>query len=141
MMPNLTIYEGPLNSPSGLSFQPGADNGDMLRVAQFEYYLREQGVKVERANMTTSPRAFLADPQILEYISDDEDSLPLVYVNGDLKLKGRYPEDAELAEWFSLPALAQGAPLLSAEQMEFLRQEALIWGDCAPTDCSTCAGC
>lgn len=141
-MPTLILYENPLNSPSGLSFQPDADNGDMIRVAQFEQYLLDQGVEVKRASLTTNPRAFLDNPQVMQYISVNEDSLPLAYVDGERVLEGRYPSDQELAQWFGLPELAKGAPQLTEEQIDYLRREAQAWGDCPPSDCSSCAvGC
>ena len=141
-MPALTLYENPLNCPSGLSFQPGADNGDMIRVSRFEQYLSDRGIEVRRASLTTNPRAFMNSPEVMEYIFDHDDCLPLAYVDGERKTEGRYPTDQELAEWFDLPELAAGAPALTEEQIERLRLEAQAWGDCAPTDCSSCAsGC
>lgn len=140
-MTTLKLFEGPLVSPSGLSFAGENEEIDMMRIVCTEHYARSKGISVQRANLTTNPKAFLADPRLLSYLGADGDSLPLTFVDGELKLEGRYPTNEEFAQWLGLPELKEGPPALSDEDLELLRMEAAVWGGCGPSDCSGCSGC
>lgn len=60
--------------------------------------LTQQAVKVERYNLGQQPMAFIQNPAVKALLdSEGVAVLPLLFVDGELHLKGRYPTDEERA--------------------------------------------
>ncbi len=58
------------------------------------------GVKVERHNLGQEPMAFVQNPAVKAFLEKEgAEALPLMFWDGTVRLKGRYPTDAERAEW------------------------------------------
>lgn len=77
-------------------------------------WARQQGATVERFNLAQQPAAFAENPAVRGYLErSGADSLPLILVDGEVALAGRYPRRAELARWAGLKGLA--APVAPAE--------------------------
>jgi SAM-dependent methyltransferase len=72
----------------------------LVRFAADVSWLQEQGVPVERYNLSQTPAAFVeSEPVNRALASQGEAALPIVLVNGKVVASGRYPEQAELENW------------------------------------------
>lgn len=70
-------------------------------------WARQQGATVERFNLGQQPMAFAENPAVKGYLErSGAEGLPLILVDGEVALAGRYPRRAELARWAGLPGLA-----------------------------------
>lgn len=67
------------------------------------------GAQIERFNLAQQPMAFAQDPTVKRFLErSGHEALPLILVDGEVALAGRYPSRAELARWagIDLPAEA-----------------------------------
>ena len=63
-------------------------------------WLKQQGVQVDRFNLAQQPLAFAENPAVKGFLErSSQEGLPLILVNGEIALTGRYPRRAELARW------------------------------------------
>ncbi len=70
-------------------------------------WARAQGATVERFNLAQQPLAFAQNPAVKAYLErSGAEALPLILVDGEVALAGRYPRRAELARWYGLRGLA-----------------------------------
>ena len=94
-------------------------------------WLQEQGVQVERFNLSQSPMAFVENELVKQALTNKgEAALPLVLTNGQVSSMGRYPERRELACW---AGLSQGtASLYSPAVNELVAMGAAIAANCEP---------
>jgi hypothetical protein len=70
-------------------------------------------VKVERYNMGQQPMAFVQNPTVKALLDKEStEALPLILLDGEVYLKGRYLTDAERVT-FSHEALGEGAEFAS----------------------------
>lgn len=68
-------------------------------------WAQQQGAAIERFNLAQQPMAFAAQAQVQAFLErSGAEALPLVLVNGEVALAGRYPSRAELARWAGLRA-------------------------------------
>lgn len=68
-------------------------------------WVRSQGVAIERFNLAQQPMQFAETPAVSAFLTHaGEEGLPLVLVDGQVVLTGRYPSRAELARYAGLPA-------------------------------------
>jgi len=66
-------------------------------------------VKVERYNLGQQPMAFVLNPAVKSLLDQEGvESLPVIFWDGAVQLKGRYPTDAEREDWLRA-ATAEGA--------------------------------
>jgi hypothetical protein len=73
-------------------------------------WLQQQGGKIERFNLAQQPMAFAENAVVKGFLErSGQDGLPLVLVNGDVALAGRYPRRAELARWAGISLFAVSA--------------------------------
>ncbi|KIF80704.1 arsenite efflux transporter metallochaperone ArsD [Noviherbaspirillum autotrophicum] len=73
-------------------------------------WLEQQGTKVERFNLAQQPLAFAENPVVKGFLErSGQEGLPLILVNGDVALAGRYPRRAELARWAGISQFAVSA--------------------------------
>lgn len=71
------------------------------------HWLANQGVAVERYNLSQQPQAFAGNLEVKAALAADGiGCLPLILVNGGVVSKGRYPERAELARFAGIQASA-----------------------------------
>ena len=63
----------------------------------------QQGAAIERFNLAQQPTAFAASPVVVRMLErSGQASLPVVLVDGEVAMAGRYPQRAELAQWAGL---------------------------------------
>ncbi len=136
------LFDPPLGSPSGIGLHTEVAQEELLRVAKILRYLEKNDIDVRRANLTTKPRAFLDNPELLDKLTEEGDGvLPALYDEEELLLSGRYPTNEEVAEWYDLPLLKKRLPDLTEEDYEMLEEEARLWGSCGSGSCAGCSGC
>lgn len=64
-----------------------------------------QGATIERFNLAQEPLAFAMNEQVSAFLTrSGAEALPLVLLDGEVALAGRYPNRQELARWAGLPA-------------------------------------
>jgi hypothetical protein len=76
----------------------------LVRFAADADWLKRQGVRVERYNLSQEPAAFVGNPAVRRALQERGDAcLPLVLWGGDMVTSGGYPDRAELARLAGLP--------------------------------------
>jgi len=90
------------------------------RVAGMLARLKEGGVHVERHNLAQQPMAFVQNAEVRELLNrEGVGVLPLIFIDGALVLKGRYPDQETGARWIrEHVGDPTGADLLENHQTE-----------------------
>ncbi len=111
-MATIDIYDPPLCCASGVC---GVDVDEtLLYFAADLEWASKQGAVIQRHNLAQAPLDFASNPVVSAFLhTSGEAGLPLVLVDGQAVLNGRYPSRTELARWASLDA-APSAPGTSA---------------------------
>ena len=66
-------------------------------------WAKQQGGQIERFNLAQQPMAFAENPAVKGFLErSGTEALPLVLVDGEVALAGRYPNRAELTRWAGL---------------------------------------
>jgi len=66
-------------------------------------WARQQGAEIQRFNLAQQPMEFANNQIVRNFLErSGEDALPLILVDGEVALTGRYPSRAELARWAGL---------------------------------------
>jgi hypothetical protein len=69
-------------------------------------WLTQQGGQVERFNLAQQPMAFAENHIVKGFLErSGQEGLPLILVNGEVALAGRYPRRAELARWAGISTI------------------------------------
>ena len=78
-------------------------------------WARQQGAQLERFNLAQQPMAFAENTIVKGFLErSGQDALPLILVDGEVALAGRYPNRAELALWAGIAQpVAQVKPATS----------------------------
>ena len=107
-MKTLQVYDPPMCCSTGLC---GNDiDPALVSFAALLKQLAEAGVKVERYNLGQQPMAFVQNPAVKALLDrEGVESLPVIFQDGAEQLKGRYPTEAERAEWLRA-ASQEGVP-------------------------------
>ncbi|MDA8360178.1 MAG: arsenite efflux transporter metallochaperone ArsD [Actinomycetota bacterium] len=96
-------------------------------------WLADQGVVVERHNLSQEPKAFADSSLVRELLAEHGDeALPAVVVDGALRSSGRYPSRSELATW----TLPEGGTVM--EDIDTLTAPSAAGG---ADDADTARGC
>lgn len=92
----IQVYDPPMCCASGVC-GPTVDPTLVQLAADLEW-LREQGVTVERYNLTQQPAAFVANPVVKDSLTTaGNDCLPLTLADGAVVSEGEYPSREALA--------------------------------------------
>ena len=112
-MKTIQIFDPALCCSSGVC---GADvDQALVSLAADLDWAKQQGVVVERFNLAQQPMDFAQNATVRAFLErSGAEALPLVLVDGEVALAGRYPNRAELTRWAGLataaPALVEVAP-------------------------------
>ena len=75
----------------------------LVDVAADVAWAKQSGAVIERFNLAQQPVAFATQPVVKAFLErSGQDALPLVLLDGEMALAGRYPTRAELARWAGL---------------------------------------
>lgn len=67
-------------------------------------WARQNGAQIGRFNLAQEPLAFAENVSVKAYIErSGQEALPLILVDGEVALAGRYPNRSELARWAGIP--------------------------------------
>jgi hypothetical protein len=93
-MKTLQIYDPPMCCSTGLC---GTEIDPVLvSFAALLTQLSQKGVKVERYNLGQQPMAFVQNPAVKSLLDKEGLAvLPLIFVDGEVYLKGRYLTETE----------------------------------------------
>jgi hypothetical protein len=97
-MKTIQVYDPAMCCSSGVC---GPDIDPILpQVAAFLHQLKEHGVAVDRFNLSQQPMAFVQNPEVKNLLqSEGTEVLPLFFIDGQLALKGAYPDHDKRKEW------------------------------------------
>jgi Arsenical resistance operon protein ArsD len=63
-------------------------------------WAKQNGAHVERFNLAQQPMVFAENAAVKSFLErSGQEALPVILVDGDIALAGRYPNRAELARW------------------------------------------
>jgi hypothetical protein len=61
------------------------------------------GARIERLNLAQQPLAFAENVTVKAFLArSDQDALPLILLDGEVAMAGRYPDRKQLARWAGL---------------------------------------
>jgi AhpD family alkylhydroperoxidase len=128
-MNTIQVYDPPMCCSTGVC-GPEVDP-TLVRFAADLKWLGEQGVTVQRFNLTQTPIAFAENETVRAMLTEKgESALPLVLVDGKVVVTGTYPSREELA---GLVGLSSGKPsLFSPAVGELVAIGAAIAANCEP---------
>jgi hypothetical protein len=99
-MQEIAVYDPPMCCPTGVC--GAAPDPELAQVANNLNLLAKQGVVVKRYNLSQNPGAFVQHAEVRQLLKDKETgALPIVIIDGQLKLTGRYPTTSEWSAWIS----------------------------------------
>jgi hypothetical protein len=97
-MKSIQVYDPPMCCSTGVC---GPDVDPDL--AQFSVLLNRLvagGIAVERYGLGQQPMAFVQNPKVKALLETEAtEALPLMFWDGEIVLKGRYPDHAERERW------------------------------------------
>ncbi len=73
-------------------------------------WAKQNGARIERYNLAQQPVAFAENQAVKGFLErSGQEALPLILVDGEVALAGRYPSRAELARWVGVTEAAPQA--------------------------------
>ena len=107
-MKTMKIFEPAMCCPTGLC-GVGVDP-ELLRVSTVLNTLKENGIEVQRYNLTSAPMEFVNHAAVSEFLKKfGPEKLPVIMVDDFIVITGRYPSNEEFTSWLELsPELLGG---------------------------------
>lgn len=102
-MTKIDVYDSAMCCSTGVC---GVDvDQRLVNFAADVEWAKQQGVMIERFNLGQQPLQFANNTRVKGFLQrSGEASLPLILVNGEVALAGRYPSRDELTRWVGLAA-------------------------------------
>lgn len=113
-MASIQVFDPALCCSSGVC---GVDvDQQLVNFAADADWVKQCGAQVERFNLARQPLAFAENAVVKAFLErSGAEALPLILVDGEVALAGRYPNRAELARWAGIaPAAPEAAKAASA---------------------------
>jgi sulfur carrier protein ThiS len=104
-MKNIQVFDPALCCSTGVC---GVDvDQTLISFSADVEWARQHGARIERFSLAQQPLAFAENATVKGFLErSGQEALPLVLVDGDVALAGRYPQRAELARWTGLLMVA-----------------------------------
>ena len=100
-MKTMKIFEPAMCCPTGLC-GVGVDP-ELLRVSTVLNTLKENGIEVQRYNLTSAPMEFVNHTAVAEFLKKfGPEKLPVVMVDDFIVITERYPTNEEFTSWLEL---------------------------------------
>lgn len=113
-MNKVEIYDPAMCCSTGVC-GPGVDP-ELLRVSAMLNVLAGEGKTILRYGLSENPMAFVINKAVNDVIlNDGVEALPVTVVDGEIRKKGAYPSNTELAMWSGMTE-DQVAMLISKAQ-------------------------
>ncbi|WP_455429312.1 arsenite efflux transporter metallochaperone ArsD [Hohaiivirga grylli] len=94
----IQVYDPALCCSTG-ACGPNPDEALIVFASDIDW-AKQQGITIERYNLAQQPVEFANNPTVKAFLErSGADSLPLVLIDGEIAMAGRYPSRAELASW------------------------------------------
>ena len=91
-------------------------DGALVAFAADAEWAKQKGAKVERFNLSQQPLAFAQNPTVKGFLErSGAEALPLVLLEGEIALAGRYPTRAELGRWIGVE-LSERPPMAASPE-------------------------
>lgn len=93
-------------------------------------WAKQHGAQIERFNLAQKPMAFAENATVKSFLEESgQEGLPLILLDSEVVLSGRYPSRSELTEWLGIAVV----PSLFTEQVaELVAIGAAIGCNCEP---------
>ena len=135
-MKTMKIYEPAMCCPTGLcgvSVDP-----ELLRISTVLNTLKQNGVEVQRFNLSNAPAEFVKSKPVTEYLQKfGPEKLPVATVEDMIVIAGRYPTNEEFTSWLELSGDVLGC--CEADASCCCGDTPATEGCCAPDCCSDSA--
>ncbi len=97
-MTTIHVFDPALCCSSGVC---GADaDSELINFSADVDWAKQQGAAIERFNLAQQPMAFADNSTVKAFLErSGAEALPLILVDGEVALAGRYPNRNELARW------------------------------------------
>ncbi len=98
-MKTIQVYDPPMCCSTGIC---GTDiDPDLVNFAAMLSQLGTHGITIERYNLGQQPMAFVQNPAVKALLETEKTkALPLIFLGGEVYLKGRYPTRDERPAFF-----------------------------------------
>lgn len=102
-MKKMCIYEPALCCETGLC---GVNvDPELLRISTVLNTLKQEGITIERYNLNNAPMEFVKNHTVNSYVNEKGvEGLPVVTLDGEIVITGRYPANDEILTLLELPA-------------------------------------
>jgi hypothetical protein len=102
-MTKIDVYDSAMCCSTGVC---GVDvDQRLVNFAADVEWAKQQGMMIERFNLGQQPLQFASNTTVKGFLQrSGEASLPLILVDGEVALAGRYPSRDELTRWAGLAA-------------------------------------
>jgi Arsenical resistance operon protein ArsD len=97
-MKSIQVYDPAMCCSTGIC-GTGIDPA-LVRFASLLKQLSAAGVQVQRHNLGQRPLEFVLNRTVKALLeTEGNEALPVIFVDGTIQMKGRYPDEAECEEW------------------------------------------
>ena len=102
-MKKMQIFEPAMCCSTGLC-GVGVDP-ELLRISTVLNTLKNNGVPVDRFNLSNAPQEFVVNKTVNDFVSKKGvEGLPVIVVDGEIIITGRYPSNEEFMKLLEVPA-------------------------------------
>jgi hypothetical protein len=103
-MTKIDVYDSAMCCSTGVC---GVDvDQRLVNFAADVEWAKQQGMRIERFNLGQQPLEFANNATVKGFLQrSGEASLPLILVDGEVAMAGRYPSRAELTRWAGVAAV------------------------------------
>ncbi len=103
-MSTIQVFDAALCCSSGVC---GTDvDQNLVTFAADFAWAKEQGATIERFNLAQQPLAYAKNATVKAFLDrSGVEALPLILVDGEIALAGRYPQRHQLSQWAGLTQL------------------------------------
>lgn len=107
-MPNIQVFDSALCCSSGVC-GTNVDQHLVDFAADFAW-AKQSGATIERFNLAQQPTAYAENAAVKRFLErSGTEALPLILVDGEVALAGRYPSRNELSRWAKLAPVESAA--------------------------------
>ena len=127
-MPTIQIFDPALCCNTGVC---GVEvDQQLVNFAADVDWARQNGAQIERFNLAQQPLVFARNAIVSAFLErSGDEALPLILVEGEAALAGRYPSRHQLAEWAGITAAAS---IFTEQVAELVAIGAAIASNCEP---------
>jgi hypothetical protein len=107
-VPNIQVFDSALCCSSGVC-GTNVDQHLVDFAADFAW-AKQSGATIERFNLAQQPTAYAENAAVKRFLErSGTEALPLILVDGEVALAGRYPSRNELSRWAKLAPVESAA--------------------------------